>query len=96
MTPRLTGLVLLASTFIVGAYLFSVMVMRVGDVSFVAPFRYTGLVLALVLGILVFGEWPETLTVIGAAIIVATGVFSLLREARLQRRVRRPLAPRQP
>ena len=96
LTPRLTGLVLLATTFIICAYLCSVMVMRVGEVSFVAPFRYTGLVWALVLGFLIFGEWPETLTLIGAAIIVATGVFSLLREARLKRRARVPLAPRQP
>ena len=96
LTPRLTGLVLLATTFIIGAYLCSVMVMRVGEVSFVAPFRYTGLVWALILGFVIFGEWPEPLTLIGAAIIVATGVFSLLREARLKRRVRKPLAPRQP
>lgn len=96
LTPRLTGLVLLATTFIIGAYLCSVMVMRVGEVSFVAPFRYTGLVWALILGFVIFGEWPEPLTLLGAAIIVATGVFSLLREARLKRRVRKPLAPRQP
>ena len=87
MTPRLTGLVLLATAFIIGAYLCSVMVMRVGDVGFIAPFRYTGLVWALVLGFLIFGEWPNALTLVGAAIIVATGVFSLWREARLARRV---------
>ena len=87
MTPRLTGLVLLATAFIIGAYLCSVMVMRVGDVGFIAPFRYTGLVWALVLGFVVFGEWPSALTLLGAAIIVATGVFSLWREARLARRV---------
>jgi drug/metabolite transporter (DMT)-like permease len=68
----------------------------VGVVGFVAPFRYTGLVWALILGVVVFGEWPETLTLVGATIIVTTGVFSLLREARLMRRVRRPIAPRQP
>jgi drug/metabolite transporter (DMT)-like permease len=96
MTPRLTGLVLLATMFIIAAYLSSVMVMRVGEVGFVAPFRYTGLVWALILGVVVFGEWPETLTLVGATIIVTTGVFSLLREARLMRRVRRPIAPRQP
>ncbi len=96
LTPRLTMLVLMATTFIIGAYLCSVMVMRVGEVSFVAPFRYTGLVWALILGFLVFGEWPEPLTLIGASIIVATGVFSLLREARLKRRARMPILPRQP
>lgn len=96
LTPNLTGLVMLATVFVIGAYLFSVMVMRVGEVSFVAPFRYTGLVWALILGVVVFGEWPEPLTLIGAGIIVATGVFSLLREARLKRRARRPILPRQP
>lgn len=96
LTPRLTLLVLMATTFIIGAYLCSVMVMRVGEVSFVAPFRYTGLVWALILGFVVFGEWPQPLTLIGASIIVATGVFSLLREARLKRKVRKPVLPRQP
>ena len=96
LTPELTGLVLLASGFVIFAYLSSVMVMRVGEVSFVAPFRYTGLVWALILGFVIFGEWPQTPTLIGAAIIVATGVFSLLREARLKRRVRKPVLPRQP
>lgn len=96
MTPRLTGLVLMATSFITVAYLCSVMAMRVGEVGFIAPFRYTGLVWALILGFLVFGEWPQTLTLIGAAIIVATGIFSLLREARLKRQVRTPVAPRQP
>lgn len=96
MTPRLTMLVLMATSFVVCAYLCSVMVMRVGEVSFVAPFRYTGLVWALILGFLVFDEWPHPLTLIGAAIIVATGVFSLLREAQLKRRARTPILPRQP
>ncbi|MGJ8606076.1 MAG: DMT family transporter [Marivita sp.] len=96
LTPRLTVLVLMATSFVICAYLCSVMVMRVGEVSFVAPFRYTGLVWALILGFFVFGEWPAPLTLIGAAIIVGTGVFSLLREARLKRRARMPVVPRQP
>ena len=96
LTPDLSLLVLMATAFVICAYLCSVMVMRVGEVSFVAPFRYTGLVWALILGFVVFGEWPEPLTLIGAAIIVATGVFSLLREAQLKRRARKPILPRQP
>ena len=56
------------------------MVMRVGDVSAVAPFRYTGLVWALLLGWVVFDTWPDTLTLIGSGVIVGAGVFSLLRE----------------
>ena len=56
---RLAVLLASSSVFILGGYLFSVMVMRVGDVSFIAPFRYTGLLWALGLGWLVFGDWPE-------------------------------------
>ncbi len=71
-----------ATVFIIGGYLFSVMTMRVGDIDFVAPFRYTSLVCALILGLIVFGEWPDKLTLIGSAIVVATGAFTLYRERR--------------
>lgn len=77
-----------ASLFIIGGYYFSVSVMRVGDTGFVAPFRYTGLLWALLLGLVVFGDWPDPLTMLGAAIVVATGIFTLVRESRLRRRAR--------
>lgn len=69
-----------SSICIFGGYYFSVRVMRVGEISFIAPFRYTGLIWALVLGWLVFGDWPTSLTLFGAAIVVATGLFTLYRE----------------
>lgn len=62
------------------AYLCAVMTIRVGEVSAVAPLRYTGLVWALLLGWLVFGEFPSGLTLLGAGIVVAAGLFTLLRE----------------
>jgi len=83
---RLALLIGGASVFIIGGYFFSVQVMRVGEISFIAPFRYTGLVWALVLGWLVFGDWPSSLTLIGAAIVVATGLFTLYRERKLSAR----------
>lgn len=77
---------LAASTiFILGGYLFSVMAMRVGEIGAVAPFRYSSLVVALILGFLVFGDWPDNLTLIGAAIVVSMGLFTLWRETRLRR-----------
>lgn len=75
-----------ASVFIIGGYFFSVRAMRVGDISFIAPFRYTGLIWALVLGWLVFGAWPTPLTLLGAGIVVATGLFTLYRERRVLQR----------
>lgn len=85
VTPRLGGLILGASVFIIGGYYFSVQVMRQGDVSFIAPFRYTGLLWALALGWLMFEDWPAPMTLAGAGVIVATGLFTLYRERRLLR-----------
>jgi S-adenosylmethionine uptake transporter len=74
------------------AYLLSIMVMRVGEVSFVSPFRYTGLIWALVLGWYTFNEWPSMIELTGAAIVVASGVFMLYRESVLARRQKRARA----
>lgn len=86
ITPMLGTLIAASSVFIVGGYYFSVQVMRQGDVSFVAPFRYTGLLWALVLGWLVFQEWPAPLTLLGAGIIVGASAYTMLREHQLSRR----------
>jgi S-adenosylmethionine uptake transporter len=86
---RSMALIAAASVFIIAAYVFSIMVMRVGDIGYVAPFRYTSLVFALVLGWAAFGDWPNALTLIGGGIVVATGLFTLLREQRVARRVGR-------
>ena len=73
-------LTLAASVFIIGGYVFGIMVMRIGDVGFVSPFRYTSLIFALILGLVIFGEFPNTLALIGGVIVVTTGIFTLVRE----------------
>ncbi|RDC72040.1 DMT family transporter [Rhodovulum sp. 12E13] len=79
------GLLLGAAGTILLAYILSVTAMRVGELAVVAPFRYTGLVVALILGYVVFGDWPTPLTLVGAALVVATGAFTLWRERQLAR-----------
>lgn len=69
-----------------GAYYAIVAAMRVGDVSFVTPFRYARLLFALVIGVMVFNESPDALTLTGAAIIVASGIYTVWRERRLAQR----------
>ncbi|NTT86632.1 DMT family transporter [Tabrizicola fusiformis] len=69
-----------ASLALVVGYLMAVMVMRVGDIGVVAPFRYTSLLWAIVLGWALFGTLPDGLTLIGAAVVVATGLYTLTRE----------------
>ena len=90
VTLPLAALIGAAAVFIIGGYFFSIRAMRVGEISFIAPFRYTGLVWALVLGWLVFGDWPTNLTLLGAGIVVATGLFTLYRERRVKERSTRP------
>lgn len=80
------ALIVLASFLIAGGYLFSVMSMRVGEITFIAPFRYTSLIFALIFGLLIFGDWPDNLTLLGAAIVISSGLFTLYRETRAKRR----------
>ena len=64
------------------AYYTIVSATRIGDIAVVSPFRYSRLVFALVIGALAFGERPDALMLLGAFIIVASGLFSLWREGR--------------
>lgn len=79
-----------ASVAIIGGYVFSVMTMRIGDISFVAPFRYTAMVWAIVLGLLMFDELPDLATSIGTGIVIVTGLYSLHRERQVRQTVPAP------
>ncbi len=68
-----------AAALIVG-YLYVIKVMRVGDIGFIAPFRYMALLWAIVLGWIAFDTLPDKWTLLGSAIVVATGMFTLWRE----------------
>lgn len=72
-----------ATIFVLGGYVFSVMVMRIGDISFSSSFRYTSVLWALMLGLILFGEWPDMLTLLGSFIVVATGIFTFYRERKV-------------
>lgn len=92
--PSAMAKLALASVFILGGYVASVSVMRAGDIGFVAPFRYTSLLAALILGLVVFGDWPDALTFTGALIVVGTGIFTLYRERQVNRSELRALRVR--
>ena len=87
------GRLVLAATALVFGYLFSVQAMRHGDVALVAPFRYTMLIWAILLGWALFGTLPDGWTWIGAGLVVASGLFTLWREAHSRRRVQRIETP---
>ena len=80
---RALSTILLASAMITVGYITAIATMRVGEVSFVAPFRYSSLIWAVLLGLVVFGDWPDVWTQLGSVLIVAAGLYSIWREGRL-------------
>ena len=75
---------LISATFIgVIGYYAIVLATRNGDVSVISPFRYSRLVFAMILAIIILSERPDFLTLSGAVIIVLSGVYTFIRENKL-------------
>jgi len=76
---------LISATFVgVIGYYAIVLATRNGDVSVISPFRYSRLVFAMLLSIIILLERPDLVTLIGASIIVISGVYTFIREGRLK------------
>jgi len=80
-TVLLVGMALIG----VSAYFALVMATRGGALATTTPFRYSRLVFALILGAVFFGERPDALTLLGSALIVGAGLYTMAREMRLAR-----------
>ncbi len=50
--------------------------MRLGEASIVAPFRYSRIMFAILIGYLVFGESVDAITFFGILLIVSTGLYT--------------------
>jgi drug/metabolite transporter (DMT)-like permease len=77
----------LAAAVGVGAVAYGSLVIatRIGDVSVVIPFRYSRLIFALLLSVVLLGERPDALTLSGAAVVVGSGLYAWMRERRVAR-----------
>ncbi|CAM3341011.1 DMT family transporter [Paracoccus nototheniae] len=84
--PGQVALLALGSAFLTVGYVGAVAAMRVGEIAAVSPFRYTSLLTAILLGLVVFGEWPDLWTWVGAGLVVGAGIYTIWREAQLGRR----------
>ncbi|MDJ0821497.1 MAG: DMT family transporter [Paracoccaceae bacterium] len=82
--PKPLPALLICGTAISGVIGYTAMTraMRTGEVGVVAPFRYSRLIVALILAYTLFGEHPDSLTLTGAALIVGAGIYSLWRDGR--------------
>jgi drug/metabolite transporter (DMT)-like permease len=74
-----------AAGFLIFGYVLNVSSMRIGEIAFVSPFRYTILLWSIVLGAIVFGDIPDGWTTAGSVIVVLTGIYTFYREQRAKR-----------
>lgn len=81
------GLIATGAAFLLVGYLAMVFAMRFGDIAAISPFRYVSLVFGILYGFVFFGEVPQPLMLIGAGIIVASGVYTFMREQAVRARV---------
>ena len=69
-----------AALFLTGGYFFVIRSTRIGELSVVAPFRYSGLPIALVIGWTVWGDLPNLTGWTGIALLTGAGLYLLYRE----------------
>ncbi len=81
LQPGELGLLAVAAVFMATGNFLVVVAFRGPEISAVAPFRYSILLWAGIAGFTVFGEIPDRWSLIGAALIVGSGVYALHREA---------------
>ena len=84
-TPSAFGLFMLMGAISVGALLCINRSLKLAPASVVVPYQYTMIVWAVMFGYLVFGDTPQPMTLLGAAIIIAAGIYIFLREQALGR-----------
>jgi S-adenosylmethionine uptake transporter len=68
-----------------GGYVAFVAALRMGDLSFIATFRYSAIPMAMMLGFAFWGDVPSLQMLGGALLIMGSGLFILWREHRLTR-----------
>ncbi len=84
MDGRLVLLLLGSGTFLLVAYSAITIAMRTGELSLVGLFRYSIVLWAVLLGYVIWGEWPDPLALTGSALVVATGAYTIYRERKVK------------
>jgi drug/metabolite transporter (DMT)-like permease len=82
VTGRQFALLAAAAVFLAGGYHFVIRATRTGELAVVAPFRYSGLLMAVALGWAVWGDVPNALAWAGIVLVIAAGLYLLRHERR--------------
>lgn len=76
------GILVLAAAFLACGYYLTVCSMRFGEMSVVGPFRYSGILFALLLGYIGWRDIPNAIAWCGIALLVGSGLYMLRGEKR--------------
>ena len=76
------GLLALAGCCMGAALFLMTEAFRYAEATLVAPFRYSSVLWAMIVGLTVFGDWPSPNMLAGAGLVVGSGLYILHREAR--------------
>jgi drug/metabolite transporter (DMT)-like permease len=87
VAPDMTGWLLMAGVGLLslGGHILTVRAFQVAPAAVVAPFNYSALVWATVVGYVAFGDLPDGWTMVGATVIVASGLYVLDRQRKKNR-----------
>lgn len=84
------GFLVLAGALNLLAHFLTITALRFGDAALITPFRYTALVWAALLGYLVWGHVPDEWTIVGAMVIVAAGIYLVVRGSQVKAQAAEP------
>ena len=86
LRPSLNDLVMMMAMGGIAAlgHYFLIKAVELAPVSVLAPFGYSEIIMATVIGYVLFGDFPDNWTWIGIAVIVASGIYISLRERRVK------------
>ena len=79
--------ILAAAFFIIFGYYTAVLVMRSGEISFISPFRYTAVLLSLMVGFVFFDEQPDGIAFLGMTIVIISGIALMIRNNSVQKSI---------
>lgn len=76
------GLLILSSALIGAAHLMHIQAFRLEEASVLAPFRYSGIIWGVLFGFLIWGDLPDSWVVVGAVVVIGSGLYIYWREQR--------------
>ncbi len=82
-SPFAWSLLVLIGVLATGTHMMIVLAIRRVGAGLVAPFQYVEIISGTILGVVFFGDFPDTTTWIGVSIIIASGLYVFIRERKL-------------